>query len=143
MPQSCLEYLAQRHDFLVHGVMRRRFATRSPGFFKPVNTIFVDFASRDLGKHHGTEKRDQMTIGTRVLSARIGRTPFSLRDDVEFAQVQLSRFAEKFSLFSSPSRSFPRNCKYQSSATSFAFERLSYSWSCVDSFRLESSRTAS
>ncbi len=99
VPQSCFEDLAQRHDFLVHGVMRRRFAASSPAFFKPVNAIFIDFASRDLGKHHAAEKRDQVTICTRVLSARIGRAPLSLRDDVEFAQGQLSRFAEQFSAF--------------------------------------------
>ena len=65
----------------------------------PVNAICIDFASRDLGKHHTAEKRDQMTICTHVLSARIGRAPFSLRDDVEFAQIQLSRFAEQFPAF--------------------------------------------
>jgi hypothetical protein len=27
MPQSRLEYLAQRHDFLMHGVVRWRLAT--------------------------------------------------------------------------------------------------------------------
>src|ERR1035441_5852957 len=96
MPARRFENLAQRDDFLVRGVMRWRFAAHSVAFFKPMDTVFVDLASRDLGKHHAAKKRNQVAICTRVLPARIGRTPLSLRDDVEFAQVQLSRFAEEF-----------------------------------------------
>ena len=40
------------------------------------------------------KKRDQVTFCMRMLSACIGRAPLSLRNDVEFAQVQLSSFAE-------------------------------------------------
>src|ERR1039458_6732912 len=99
VPQSRFENLAQRDDFLVRGVMRWRFAAHSVAFFKPMDTVFIDLASRDLGKHHAAEKRDQVAICTRVLSARIGRAPLSLGDDVEFAQVQLSRFPEQFAAF--------------------------------------------
>src|ERR1035441_3603136 len=86
IPKVGLKNLAQRDDFLVRGVMRRRFAAHSVAFFKPMDTVFVDRASRDLGKHHAAETRNQVAICTRVLPARIGRTPLSLRDDVEFAQ---------------------------------------------------------
>src|SRR5450756_348274 len=99
MPQSCLENLAQSHDFLVHGVMRQWLAALSLAFFEPTDTILVDFARGDCRKHHVAEERDQMAICTRVLSARVGRAPFSLRDDVEFPQVQLTCFAEQFSAF--------------------------------------------
>lgn len=46
-------------------------------------------------------------------------------------------------LFSSPSQSLPRNCKYRSAATSLALRGYLLLWSCIDSFRLERSRTAS
>jgi hypothetical protein len=40
-------------------------------------------------------------------------------------RYNLAASRNSFPLFSSPSRSLPRSYKYQSSATSFAFERLS------------------
>src|ERR1017187_5371705 len=99
MPQSCLENLAQSHDFLVHGVMRQWLAAKSLAFFQPTDTVLVDLARGDFRKHHVAEERDQVAVRTRVLSTRIGRAPLSLRDDVEFAQVQLTRFAEQFPAF--------------------------------------------
>src|ERR1700679_3304368 len=99
MPQSCLEDLAQSHDLLVHGVMRQRLAALSLAFFEPTDSILVDFARGDFREHHVAEERDEVAICTRVLSARIGRAPFSLRDDVEFSQVQLTRLAEQFPAF--------------------------------------------
>src|ERR1017187_4537789 len=99
VPQSRFENLAQRDDFLVRGVMRWRFAAHSVAFFKPMDTILIDLASRDLRKDHAAEERDEMTVGTRVLSARVGCTPLSLRHDVELAQVQLRRLAEQFAAF--------------------------------------------
>ena len=87
VPQSRFENLAQRDDFLVRGVMRWRFAAHSVAFFEPMDAVFVDLASRDLKKQNVAKKGDQVAICTRVLPARIGRTPLSLRDDVEFAQV--------------------------------------------------------
>ena len=99
MPQSCHKNLAQSHDLLVHGVMRQRLAALSLAFFEPTDSILDDFARGDFREHHVAEERDEVAICTRVLSARIGRASFSLRDDVEFAQVQLTRFAEQFPAF--------------------------------------------
>src|SRR5271154_1723532 len=99
MPQSCLENLAERHDFLMHGVARWRLATHSLALFEPMDAILVDLACRDLRKHHVPEEWDQVTIRTRVLSASIGWTTLSLRDDVEFTQVQLCSFAKHLPAF--------------------------------------------
>src|ERR1022692_3073891 len=60
VPQSCLEYLAESDDFLMHGVVRRRFATHNLAFFEPVNAVFIDLACGYLAKHHIPEKRNQM-----------------------------------------------------------------------------------
>src|SRR6266702_2673324 len=79
MPQSRFENLAQRHDFLVHGVMRRRLAAHRLTFLKAMDAIFINLASRDLGKDHAAEERNQVAICPRVLSARIGRATLSLR----------------------------------------------------------------
>jgi hypothetical protein len=49
VPQSRFENLAQRDDFLVRGVMRWRFAAHSVAFFKPMDTVSVDLASRISG----------------------------------------------------------------------------------------------
>src|ERR1700679_1115784 len=92
--QSRFEDLAQRHDFLVHGVMRRRLATLRLALFKAMDAIFIDLASRDLWKNHAAEEWNQVAVCPCVLSARIGRTALSLRHDVEFAQVQLRSFTE-------------------------------------------------
>src|SRR5260370_40532799 len=99
VPQGRFENLAQRHDFLMHGVMRRRLAAHRLTFLKSMDAIFIDLARRDLRKNHVAEERDEMAIGTRVLSARIGRVALSLRHDVEFAQVQLRSFTEQFATF--------------------------------------------
>jgi hypothetical protein len=39
--QGRFENLAQRHDFLMHGVMRLRFAEHRLAFFKPMDAIFI------------------------------------------------------------------------------------------------------
>jgi hypothetical protein len=87
VPQSRLENLAQRHDLLVHGVMRWRLAAQRLTFLKAMDAIFIDLASRDLGKDHAAEERNQVAVCPRVLSACIGRAPLSLRHYVEFAKV--------------------------------------------------------
>jgi hypothetical protein len=56
-------------------------------FLKLMDGIFIDLASRDLGKDHAAEERNQVAVCPRVLSARIGRAELSVRHDVEFAQV--------------------------------------------------------
>src|ERR1019366_2696074 len=99
VPQSRFENLAQRHDLLVHGVMRWRLAAQRSTSLKAMDAIFIDLASRDLRKDHAAEERDEMTVGTRVLAARIGRAALSLSHDVELAQVQLRSFAEQFAAF--------------------------------------------
>lgn len=99
MPQSCHKNLAQSHDLLVHGVMRQRLAASRLAFFEPTDSILVDFARGDSREHHVAEERDEVAIRTHVFSARIDRVPFPLREDVEFAQVQLTRFAEQSPAF--------------------------------------------
>jgi len=79
----------------------------------------------EAARIRGVSQGNEMAIRTRVLAARVGCVPLSLRHDVELAQIQLGRVAEWLAAFKSPSRSLPRSCKYQSSANSFAFERLS------------------
>jgi hypothetical protein len=95
VPQSRFENLAQRHDFLMHGVMRWRLAAHRLSFFKAMDAIFVDLASIDLRKKHVAEERHEMPIGASVLSTRVGRIPLSLRHDVEFTQIQFRGFSER------------------------------------------------
>jgi hypothetical protein len=144
VPQSRFENLAQRHDFPVHGVMRWRLAAHRLSFFKAMDAIFIDLASRDLGKNHAAEERDEMAIGTRVLSARIGRATLSLRHDVEFAQVQLRSFAERLAALQLTVAELASQLQIPVFCELLRFSRgYLLWWLCAGSFRLDKLRIAS
>jgi len=86
---------------------------------------YSDLTSGDFRKHQAAEERNQVAVCTRVLSARIGGAPLSLRDDVELTQIQLRGFAEQLAAFQITVAKFTSELQIPISANSFAFERLS------------------
>ena len=106
-----LHDLTQCHDFLVHGVMRRRLAAPGHRLFKTSDAVSLDFARRDFGENQATEKRNEMTVGAGMLSTRICAAALTLRDDVEFAQILFGRFAERLPAFQFAAAQFSAQLK--------------------------------
>ena len=86
MAERGFQRLAQRHDFLVHGVIGGRLAARGDGFFMPVNPVFLNLAGGDFREAESAEERDQVVSRSLVLASDIAFAALALRDDVVFPQ---------------------------------------------------------
>ena len=90
---SRLERLAQRHDLLMHGVMRGRFSEFLVRFLVPVNAVLLYGSRCDFGEAHLPEKRNKVIARPPVLALDVVLVSLALRDDVVFLQILFGGFA--------------------------------------------------
>ena len=87
MADRGFQRLAERHHFLMHGVMGRRLPALCGGVFIPVNSVFLNLAGGDFREAQMAEEGDQVDSRTPVQALDVVLAALTLRDDVVFAEV--------------------------------------------------------
>lgn len=94
---SCLQHLAQRDDFLVHGTQRRRPSQRP--VLSAVNAVILHLAGRDLGQTQLPEKGQQVITQPALVILDVARTALALGDHFVLPHKLVSRLPKGLLVF--------------------------------------------